>query len=33
MEKPKPNTEAVEAQLKKHFREVDKENIGVITQP
>lgn len=31
MEKPGPNLKAVEVSLKKHFRKVDPENIGVIT--
>ena len=31
MEKPGPNTKEIECQIKKYFREVDVENIGVIT--
>lgn len=33
MEKPEPDTKAIGAQLKKSFKEVDPENIGVITYP
>jgi len=32
MDRPHVNTKTVEGQLKKFFLEVDKENIGVITQ-
>lgn len=31
MENAGPNAKAVQKELKKHFREVDVENIGVIT--
>jgi hypothetical protein len=31
MEKTGPKNKEIDAQIKKYFREVDKENIGVIT--
>ena len=33
MEKTEPDTKTINAQLKKSFKEVDPENIGVITYP
>lgn len=33
MEKPGPDTKLINSQLKKSFKEVDPENIGVITYP
>ncbi len=33
MERPHLDRNSVQAQLKKHFQQVDRENIGVITQP
>ena len=33
MEVPRKNQEVLEQNLKAHFREVDEENIGVVTRP
>jgi len=33
MEKAEPDSKVINAQLKKSFKEVDPENIGVITYP
>jgi Ca2+-binding EF-hand superfamily protein len=33
MEKSRVNQKVVKAELKRYFAQIDKENIGVITQP
>jgi Ca2+-binding EF-hand superfamily protein len=33
MEKSRVNQKVVEGELKRYFAQIDKENIGVITQP